>query len=281
MASTYLNCYNIAEVVRYDLNEYSTALMQASDTTGAFQNSQIIQKINQAQSFIWNVLFSQFPELFLKSASNSFSASAATLPWDLYRIKRVENSDKVKMDPITVDGKHVYSDSGSEYTYYRYGNTLRVDADGYSDTGTLWYYQKPRDITMGMSSAGAATSLTLATSAKAIADYYNSMKIENITDDWVDTITAYTAARVATITNTGAASKYYGIISELPDAFHHLIPMKATILCKSLPVSPIQPSASEVADFQELLRETVKGYAGTSHSDVPMESIINDFDPMF
>lgn len=281
MSSTYLNAYAILEQVRYDLNEYSTALMQASDTTGAFQNTHILAKINQAQSFIWNALFTQFPELFLKSASLSVSASVATLPWDCYRIRRIENADKVKINPITVNEKHVYADSGSEYLYYRYGNTIGVDADSVSGTWTLWYFQKPRELNQGMSSAGAATSLTLATSAKAIADYYNGMMIENITDDWVDTITDYTAARVSTITNTGAASKYYGIISELPDAFHHLIPMKATILCKSLPTSPIQPSPSEVNDFTELLKETIRGYAGTSASDISIEDIVNDFDPIF
>jgi hypothetical protein len=281
MASTYLNAYRLLELVRYDLNEYSTGLMQATDTTGAFQNTHIIQKINQSQSYVWNVLFSQFPELFLKSASLSWSASVATLPSDLYRIRRVENSDSVKIEPINIDGKHVYSDQGSEYLYYRYGNTLRMDANSYSDTGTIWYYQRPRELDQGVTSAGGAASATLATSAKVIADYYNTMKIENITDDSVDTITDYSAARVCTVSNTWAASKYYGIVSDLPEAFHHLIAAKATLLCKSLPTSPIRPSADEIKDFNELLRETMRGYAGTSYSDIPIEAVINDFEPIF
>lgn len=278
---TYINAYEILSQVRYDLNEYSTAFVQATDTSGAFQNSQLMAKINQAQRIIWNALFNQNPEEFLKSATLTFASSVATLPTDFYRFKRLENSDGIKIEKVSLDSKHVYDDLGTEYQYYRYYQSLRIDKDGVSGSYTLWYYWKPRELDQGMTSAGGALSATLATTAKKIADYYNNMTIENITDDAVDTITDYSSARVCTVSNTWAASKYYGLVSELPEPFHHLIQPRATILCKSLPQSPVQPTKIELMDFNDMLRETLRGYAGTSFTDVSIEEVINDFQPYF
>lgn len=278
---TYINAYEILSQVRYDLNEYSTAFVQATDTSGAFQNSQLMAKINQAQRIIWNTLFNQNPEEFLKSVTLTFTSSVATLPTDFYRFKRLENSDGIKIEKVSLDSKHVYDDLGTEYQYYRYYQSLRIDKDGVSGSYTLWYYWKPRELDQGMTSAGGALSATLATTAKKIADYYNNMTIENITDDAVDTITDYSSARVCTVSNTWAASKYYGLVSELPEPFHHLIQPRATILCKSLPQSPVQPTKIELMDFNDMLRETLRGYAGTSFTDVSIEEVINDFQPYF
>lgn len=279
---TYVNAYEILSQVRYDLNEYSTAFVQATDTSGSFQNSQLMAKINQAQRMIWNMLFVNIPEIFLTSTSLSFSSSTATLPTDFYKIRRLEDSDKVKIEPITLNEKYVYTDSGSKYQYYRYGNTLQIDKSGVSGTYTIWYYTRPRNLDQGVSSAGGALSLTLATTAPKIADYFNNMTIENITDDWTDTISDYSAARVCTLAaQTGAASKYYGIVSELPEAFHHLIQPRATILCKSLPNSPTPPTRKEVFDFGEMLEGTLRGYAGTNYNDVFLEDVVNDFQPYF
>lgn len=279
--ASYINAYEILSQVRYDLNEYSTAYVQSTDTSGAFKNSQLMAKINQAQRIIWNILFAQSPEIFLTSATLAFSSSIASLPSDFYRFKRLENSEGVKIEKISIDSKHVYDDAGTEFQYYRYGNNIRIDADGVSDSHTLWYYTRPRELDQGMTSAGSALSATLATSAKKIADYYNNMTIENITDDAVDTITDYTSARVCTVSNTWAASKYYGLVSELPEAFHHLIQPRATILCKSLPNSPIKPTQVELLDFNDMLRETLRGYAGTNFTDVSLEEVLNDFQPYF
>lgn len=281
MASTTINAYNILEQVRYDLNEYSTAYVQATDTTGSYQNAHLMRKINEAQRIVWNALFAAIPDAFLKSADLTISSSVASLPSDFYRIAKLETSDEIKVEPIPLQDKHRYDDEGSEYLYYRYGNYLRIDADSVSRTDTLWYYFRPRELNQGLSTAGAATSITLAASARTTADYYNGMGLENITDDWTDTITDYTAARVCTITNTGAASKYYGLISDMPEAFHHLIAPRATILCRVLPQS-MKLSASERKqerdDWAEMLSESLRGYAGTNFSDVLMDELFNDFE---
>jgi len=196
---TYENCYKILEDLRHVLDEHSDAYVQGSDTSGAFQNSYLISEINRAMRFLFGALFKRKPEQFITSASLTASSSVLTLPWDFGAVALLRDSDGNKVYPISVHLLHRDGVTGSKRLYRRVGNTLVIDQDSVSDTYTLYYFTKPRDITMGQSSAGSALSLTLATSAKAIADYYNGMTIENITDDWTDTISDYSAARVATL----------------------------------------------------------------------------------
>jgi hypothetical protein len=264
------------EEIRTDLNEYSTAFMQGSDTSGAYDNTDIVRKINQAQRYIFNMLFQRMPELFLTSSAVTGSSGVYTIPSDLYKLSHIVNSNGEKIYPISVKVKRLSNSSGSDNLYYRSGNTIVRD-DGSSSALTFHYYSAPIDLTQGMSSAGAATSLTLATTAKPVADYYNGVKIENITDGWDDTITDYSALRVCTITNTGAASKYYGTISELPEPFHHLISRRATLMLKDSVPSPMEIKVSEVSNFREDLIETLRGFIGTE--DVSQDELWYSFQP--
>jgi len=269
------NCYAMLEEIRTDLNEYTTALVQGSET-GVYDNSDIVRKINQAQKYIFNILFVRFPELFFTSSAVTGSSGSYTIPSDLYRLSHIIDSNGDKIYPISIRLKHTSNQNGNANQYYRYGNTIVRD-DGSSGALTFYYYKAPIDLTQGMSSAGGATSLTLATTAKATADYYNGAVIENITDGWIDTITDYSAARVCVITNTGAASKYYGTVSSLPEPFHHLISRRAMIMLKNNVVSPQDNKIPEVADFKEDLIETLRGFVGTDDND--WGSIMYDFEP--
>lgn len=275
------NCWNILNSVRYAINEQSTAYTNGTDTTGAFQNSYLIEQINRAQYYIHSTLFQQFPDIFLTSATLTFSSSSATLPADCFKIKEITSSDNYPIIPINSKERRVGNMIGDRYAYYRKGDTVVLDRTGISDASTLWYYTRCREITTGMSSAGGALSLTLATTARGIADYYNGMTIENVTDNWVDTISDYAANRVCTLAaQTGAASKYYGIVSELPEIFHHLITRKAEHLVKCDIVSPQVANNFDLADFNEDLRAALSAYAGTNNGDCDIDSMINDFGDM-
>jgi len=279
---TYIgNSYEILSQVRYGINEYSTAKVQGTDATGAFLNAELMRHINNAQYHIWSILFEQFPEYFLTSASIAFTSSVASLPSDYFKIREILDSDGYPIIPINIGKRHIADNTGSENAYYRYGNTLRIDADSVTETGTIWYYSRCRELETGMTSAGGALSATLATTAKAIADYYNDMMIENVTDSTVDTITDYSAARVCVVSNTWAASKYYGLVSELPVIFHPLIPEYAILQLKKSPKSPLAVTIADVSLFDQMLRSSMKSFAGTQNTDVGIDSIINDFDPIF
>lgn len=273
------NAYEILSQVRYEINEYSLAYVYGSDVSGSFQNTELMRQINNAQHYLWSILFGAFPEYFLKSASITFTSSVATLPSDCFKIKEVRDSEENPIAPVSVDQRHTV-DTGSAYLYYRYGNILRIDADSITDTGTLWYYSNCRELDTGISSAGSAGSVTLATTARSIVDYYNGVMIENVTDSTVDTITDYTTARVCTVTNTWAASKYYGLISELPVIFQPLIAEYAVLQLKKSPKLPLQVTQADVQLFNEMLRESLKSFAGTQNTDTYINDVINDFEPM-
>jgi hypothetical protein len=276
----YDNCYTILEEVRQGLNEAETARIQGTDTSGSFDNADIVRKINAAQRFLWHILFTRFPELFLTSTTLTGTAGVYTLPADLFQIHMITNSSGLTIGKIPIKVKSNSNQTGSDYNYYRSGNTIVRDGGG-SESITLHYFKRVRDLTQGMTSAGGAASATLATTAYGELSYYNNVKIDNITDNTTDTITAYTAARVATVTNTWAASKYYGTVSELPESFHPLIAPKALMMMKLSPVSPEKPSQQEMADFQMNLTETLRGFTGTYSSDVSMDELFYDFAPMF
>jgi hypothetical protein len=267
---TYENAYAILEKVRRGLKEYSTAYMQATDTTGAFANDDIMNKINDAQKYLFDILIARDPQLFYKKTTLTPASSVLTMPSDFYRIRRLENSDGLKCTEKPLqdkDGTTFSVYTGSPNFYYWQGGQIYIDQESFTEVMTLYYVYRPVELTQGMTSAGGALSATLATTSKALADYYNNVIIENITDATVDLISDYSAARVATVTNTWAASKYYGTVSQLPEAFHPFISRKALILMKQAPQSRELPSPIELASFDDDLNQTLNSLLGTFNTN--------------
>lgn len=281
---TYQNCFDLVKTARHALNEFdingNDTYTKGTDTTGHYRNFYLVQKINIAQRFIYNFLFKRIPEEFFETASLTGVDSVYTRPADFGRLLYFKDENGRQVRPIQERSRRLTNSTGSDRLYTPRNNTLVLDKSGITKTYTLFYYRRARDLDYGQSSAGGALSITLATSAKKIVDYYNGMKIENVTDDWVDTITDYTAGRVATITNTGAASKYYGIVSDLPEMFHDLIAPRAVLEIKGeSTIAEEKPSAADRNNFMENLRETLRAYAGPA-LDVDPNSLIEDFGPV-
>lgn len=281
---TYQNCFDLIKTVRHALNEFDVngndTYTKGMDTTGRYRNFYLVQKVNSAQKFIYNYLFKRIPEEFLESVDLVGVDGVYTRPANYGKLVYFKNSDGRQIFPTTVNRLSLTASTGSDRIYYGKGNTWVLDKSGTTKTYTLFYYRKSRDLDFGLSTAGGAKSLTLATSAKKIVDYYNGMLIENVTNDWVDTISGYTTARVATIgTETGAADKYYGIVSDLPEMFHDLIAPKAVLLVKSESViAEEKPSKADRDEYTELLRETLRAYAGSALDKNP-NALIEDFSP--
>lgn len=266
--STYENAYEILSEVRRGINEYSTAYVQGSDTTGAFDNTDIMRKINDAQKMFFDLLVNREPQIFYKKTTLTPVSSVLTMPSDFYRIRRLENSQGNKIFEILLEHKRSSDAYGTQYFYYWQAGAIYIDYEAFSEPMTLYYVSRPRELNQGMSPAGGALSLTLATTARKIADYYNGMTIENVTDDWCDTISDYSAARVATLAaQTGAASKYYGLVSELPEVFHPFIGRQATLLMRTTYKSLEKPTALDLKFFNDDLNETLKSYFGTDNTN--------------
>ena len=90
--SDYANAYELLSQVRYGINEHSTALVQGTETSGKWSNAELLRHINDAQYFIWAIVFKQFPEYFLKMADVTFTDSVAVLPGDCFKIKELTGS---------------------------------------------------------------------------------------------------------------------------------------------------------------------------------------------
>lgn len=279
--ATYLNAYEILSQVRLGLHEFSEDLAQGTDTDYAFDNEYLMQKINDAQRYVFSRVFKAKPEWFLTSATATFSGSAYTLPWDYGMIHELQDDHGNKVFRIAARQKTptASSYSGSESYYYQKGNVLYLDKDGVNASYTMWYYTKPRDIDTGRVTATGSLTMTLDTSAKKIADYYNGMTVENTHSDWTDTIDDYTAARVATISESANIDDVYGIVSELPEPFHFLIPKKALIDVKSEhPLTKDRVNQFEVKMFEDYFNETLSVF-GARSEDINLEDLFDDFMP--
>lgn len=283
-AHNFENALKMLYDVRISINEYTSALWLGTDTYGKFTNEWLLQKTNDAQKHIYAIMMRQ-PDVrgvFYKAASIVGSSSVFTLPWDYGKIIQFQDADGIPISPSSPKILPADGTTGSRYLYYRSGNTLVLNKSGVSETFTLKYWKKPRDLTFGMASAGAATSLTLADAVytKRIDDYYNGMILDNYTDASYDTITDYDGAtHVATFaTMTGAASDYYGIVPDMPSEFHHLIAPYAAILAKAThPASPMRPSKEEVLEWRQQMADAMSGFIG-NREDVSSEDLFCDFD---
>lgn len=279
---THNSAYEIGSDIRDSLNEYSVALMQGTDTSSAFSNRQIMKGINAALHYLYAILVKRIKSEFVRVDENiTITSSAGTLPWDLGRLIMLKNQYGRPMHPLRPTQRVPVNATGSSRQYWLKKNRqIQIEQAGISATYLITYVAKPREIHFGKSSDGGTASLTLeAAYAKKITDYYNDMDIELVTDDKPDTITAYTSARVATITNTGATDKYYGLVPEIPEAFHHLIAPYGAIFTKdSSPVAQEKSSQRERDNTDGRIIEALRAFGG--EHEVDYEAIFTDFEPI-
>lgn len=278
MATYEGNAREVVSVIRRGLNEYSTAYLQSTDTSGLYLDAFLTDMMNNAQNKIYALLLKHIPDQFKESTAITGVDSVFALPWNFGKIIEFRDANGHKVHPVRVSALPATGATGSKSEYHRKGNTLVLTRSGVSDTYTLWYRTKPRRIHHGQTTDGDAESILFpSTYAPTIADYYNGMSIEDYTADWVDTIDGYTAARVATISETAADSDWYGIVSELPEVFHPFIAPRAIILAKEIhPAAQEKPSIREIGMWSEELTEAIRGFGGEGE-DITPEDIWLDF----
>jgi hypothetical protein len=272
---TYHNGHSILSDVRDDLNENNTGLLQGTDTSGKFSNAYVMKSVNRAQRLIYGKLSIRDRNMFLTSMQITGVNSVYALPWDFGLIRRFEDDKAAKVYPLNIDHKPRPDSQGSQNRYFRQGNNLILTQSGINLTYRLWYYRKPLDLDQG----AAAGIDTLASTAKAVVDYYNNNILENETDGTTHIITAYTAARVATL-DTGllASGKFYGTVSNIPDPFHHLIAPLASMFAKAdHPVAPEKPSRASAEMWRGELDDAILAFAGRPQ-DVREEDVWSDND---
>ena len=269
MGSTYLNAYEILEQVRHGINDYSAGLLAGTDTTGAYLNKELMRAINDAQGQLFNILITREPQLFYKSATLTPVSSVLTMPSDFYRMRRIEDRYGVKLNPIPLDNKRLTDDAGTEWFYYSLAGTVVFDRLSFTDSVVVYYVKKCRELDQGALAAGGTKAGTLASTARAVADYYNGMTIENVTAGYFEAIADYTAARVITlVTNNTTTADVYGLISDLPEEIHKFIAKRAILDLRNHPKSIVKPTKLDWDDYGDQLSEAIKGLLGTQQTDV-------------
>lgn len=276
--STYQNCYAITASIRQALGEYSEAKVRGEDAFGAYHNDYIVDKINAAIRELHAMIMRRVPGLFLAETSLTGVNSVYTLPWDFSRLLWFKDENGRQVYRIGERDRRLTDADGSEHLYRRVGNTLVLDKSGVTKTYTLVYLKKPRNIHHGLAAAGAEASITLSTDAPKIADYFNNMVIEDVTSDWVDTISDYTAARVATIgSETAAKNDAYGLVPEIPDWAHHLIAPRATLAIRGEhPAAKSKPTKADWDDFWGQLRSVFVEHCAPA-GDEDYEEILSSY----
>ena len=144
-----------------------------------------------------------------------------------------------------------------------------INKESYTTACTLWYQIRVPELHVGTASAGGAASITLSAhdgagvssggfGAKKVTSYYvNSyLEVDSGTGEGAqDLITAYTSARVATVSGTYGATSIYGTVSRLPEECHPLMCLEAALLALTKPSAAIDPKYFEFLknrfDFQD------------------------------
>jgi len=279
---TYLNCYAMLEQMRYGLNEHSAALM-AGTVSGAHFNSRLLFQLNGAQRYLFALLKKRMKEHFrVTNSSLAVTSSVITLPDDFGVLELLRDSDGRQIYPISSKERRRTASAGSDQFYYREGNYLKLDKAGVTGTVTLIYFKRCPELTYGQAQAeSGALSLVMQSNAKTIVDYYNGVKIENVTDEVTDTISDYTAARVATVGTTWAEDEWYGTVSILPEEFHQFIVDLALLReRKDNPLVQDKPRSVDYQIFQDALSETITAMGHGAEDEDPSD-IFEDFDPLF
>lgn len=285
MGHIYDNAYKLITDIRHGINEYSSDLVNGTDTSGQFANSYLLEKMNSAQRHIYNILMRYVPDEFITNTSITCTSSVMTLPFDFGRIIQLEDTQKRKIFPSSIKSTPVQGQQGSDRHYYKQGRTLILNKPNVTQTNTIKYYRRPRELHFGQAQSGSGAAVLRMEGgtgdtafAKKFDDYYNGMIVENFTSQIYDTISDYTATNYeATVVGTHAENDYYGLVSEIPEEFHFLIAPLAIMLTKGQhPAAQELPTRVEVSDWEMMLVDALRGFAGEEY-DVDRESIWTDF----
>lgn len=275
------NAYDIAIAVLSDAGiraDNAENVVKGTRTTEIYSVAQVKTAINAAVQWLYSKLVVRIPEQFLEGPDDlAFTSSVATLPWNFGRLLWLRDADGYKVQRIQPHQRRLEAYTGSNRLYMIKGNTIVLDQASVTATYKLYYTRRPRVLDFGKATAGGALSITLPTSARKTADYYNGMEIENKTSDWIDTIDDYSTARVATISETAAADDYYGLVPEIPEPFHYLIPTLSTLyMTGNFPIAKSEPGKGAIEMFNAMLQDALSAYASPPADENP-DSLFVDY----
>lgn len=248
------------------MNSYEQ-LIQLRDMVGEasaahWSDRELLKNLNISQNNVALVVAQEAEHWLTVSTTVTPSNSVITWPSDCSKPIYLEEVTSGRPVPFGTDvrdrrvsrlsGTTLYS---GQYEAYLEKDKITINSDSYSNQCYLWYQIRVPALHVGTASAGGAASLTLSAhdgagvasggfGARQIADYYNNAQIQVVSGTGVgapDTISDYTAARVATVTGTYDNTSVYGTISRLPEEAHYLMILEAAMITLAKPSAAIDP----------------------------------------
>ena len=234
--------------------------MIGEETSAQWKDRELLKRLNFSQRRLAQVVSKSAGSWLIKNVPVTPSSSEITWPSDCSKPVYLEETTSGRPIPFSthVKDRRVSRMTGTTLyleaveAYFERGKIV-VNQDSYSTACTLWYQIRVPDLHVGTASAGGAASLTLSAhdgagissggfGARMIADYYNSVGIQVVSGTGAgapDTITDYSAARVATVTGTYDSDSVYGTISMLPEECWDLMVLETVLAAMTKPSSTV------------------------------------------
>jgi len=249
----------------YDIDQYLQYLLHDAQAQ-MWDASKRLHAINAAYDQVCNRVIQAHENYFLSEATlTPGTASWEHTPFDLppmpvlQKVVLVTNANGLRIEPIPVQQRDlsavIIQASGDRGSGYWLGHDqLFINADAYGENLRLYYIRRPPGFIKGTASAGAATTITLATSpAPEIRnDYYNGVYMRltggtgageraEVTDYDGGTLIA-----TADFTTQPDNTSVYATESELPEGHNEIIALGAAIRC-------LQFDVAQVSKLQHLM----------------------------
>ena len=242
-----MNAKNMLDLLRDYVGEASAA---------HWTDVNLLRRLNAGQKKV-SLMVAMSPGRWLLKRSGVLTpvASVVTLPTDCAKPLYIEEVSSERVMPWLDGGikfRRVSRGVGTsldlegQKEVYPVGNTIEINASGYTKTVYVWYERRVPDLyacsTLAAASAGVSITFNSDMIAKNVADYYNGVAFEatgGTGEGTVDEITDYTAARVATVSGTYSTDTELGTVSVLPEETHDLIVLEAAVMALTKPSSTL------------------------------------------
>jgi hypothetical protein len=275
-----IHSIDIVSRIREGLNDYSSAKVLGTDTTGPYSNATIFYNLGGATREIANIISRRNPGIFTVETSIPAVNSVIALPPDFGKIQLLRDQYGLKVSPIAQDQRHYTQWEGSQLHYYRKADNLVIDKDGCTDTFSLVYTRIPREIHHGLLLVDYpqippiplnATYLQKPP-ASTVDEYYTGMEFKDLTQDFNGIVLDYRGVdgkiTFMGMTEQLVAGDQYAFYPDMPGWTHDIVVQRATLMLKQLPFSQFKPTKEDFDSYAIHLRTIINEYVSAGDDDL-------------
>jgi hypothetical protein len=244
-----VNFYEMLQEVRENINE------PTEQTNGHWSDAQILRKLKAACKKAQTIITSSPGDTFVTSTTLSPSGGIVTLPEDFGKFVYMEDASTGA--PVYFGGQTIRErrigtplgatlEVGSAVGVF-VGNTIELNAGGYTGGVKLWYQKKVIEPIVGTATTGSgAQTLVLPSTIfpKRQDDYYNGLVLEVFSgtgSGTTCTVTDYVSSTKTLTTDSGTfgTDTVFGSDSQFVQEADTFIVLDATVACLAKPSSSI------------------------------------------